>query len=389
MMKALLQSQFSVILWHERYYTQSAFSSILRRYADAFGPLALCTPLRRSDSIDIQIMDDVTKSISSVVSVSRNESFFGLRNREMRRAIAASDLVIVRCHSFVAFRASDMARKLGKPILAEAMADPWDGFWNHGILGKLIAPYMYFKMRHVMWHADYALYVTQKFLQKRYPCKSPSIGASNVLYPPPGQDVLAKRLLRISGGKPKTLVLMTCAAVNVRHKGQRFVIRALPSLQNMGIHAIYYCVGAGDQTYLQRVAEKNGVGNQVIFTGKIPHNRVFEMLDQCDIYIQPSLQEGLPRALIEAMSRGCPCIGAKTAGIPELLPDECIVPQKSVQEIALCIQYMLDDGLEKYASQNFEEAQLYKPDVLDARRNRYFRRIREHVEQTRYEHTNK
>ena len=66
---------------------------------------------------------------------------------------------------------------------------------------------------------------------------------------------------------------------------------------------------------------------------------MFELLDECDIYLQPSLQEGLPRSVIEAMSRGCACIGAATAGIPELLESEYVVKRKSVQENVLPSAY--------------------------------------------------
>ena len=43
-----------------------------------------------------------------------------------------------------------------------------------------------------------------------------------------------------------------------------------------------------------------------------------------DIYIQPSLTEGLPRALLEAMGRGCPAIASQVGGISELLEASCL-----------------------------------------------------------------
>ena len=43
--------------------------------------------------------------------------------------------------------------------------------------------------------------------------------------------------------------------------------------------------------------------------GGVPHNKIFQLLDDIDLYIQPSLQEGLPRSVVEAMSRACPIIG--------------------------------------------------------------------------------
>jgi len=55
---------------------------------------------------------------------------------------------------------------------------------------------------------------------------------------------------------------------------------------------------------------------------------MFNWLETLDVYIQPRLQEGVPRAMIEALSCGFSCIGAKTAGIPELIDNEFIYSQK-------------------------------------------------------------
>lgn len=103
------------------------------------------------------------------------------------------------------------------------------------------------------------------------------------------------------------------------------------------------------------------------------------MLDTCDIYVQPSLQEGLPRALIEAMSRGCPCIGARTAGIPELLPEECLTSRGSAGAIAGAVSAMLRSDLSRYACESCRTALAYQGPVLDARRKAFFDRIRREV----------
>lgn len=374
-MKAVLASQFTITQCKGKYYTKAAFASILRRYAAGFGRLTLCVPFRCAEQPE-KIWEDVSETVDRIIPVSRNESILGLKKNEMRRVIRESDLTIVRCHSFVAFRASDLAHRAGKPVLAEAMACPWDAMWNHGFRGKLIAPYMFFKMKQVMRQADYAIYVTEQFLQRRYPCPKPSIGVSNVALPPASGQILSRRLEKIRGMDTKRITLMTCAAVDVRHKGQEYVIRALPLLKAKGIRAVYYCVGQGDPSRLEKLADQAGAADQVVFTGAVSHDQVFDLLDQCDIYLQPSLQEGLPRALIEAMSRGCPGIGARTAGIPELLPQECLVDRKAVSQIADRVCAMLETGLTGYAEQNFQRSQQFSSCILDGSRSAYFDKIR-------------
>src|SRR5690606_42058407 len=99
--------------------------------------------------------------------------------------------------------------------------------------------------------------------------------------------------------------------------------RALARLRQIGLDGFRYeIVGGGDQSYLRKIARKYGVADPVDFLGRITRKEVFQWLDKIDLYIQPSKTEGLPRALIEAMSRGLPCLGTRVGGIPELLTDE-------------------------------------------------------------------
>ena len=192
-------------------------------------------------------------------------------------------------------------------------------------------------------------------------------------------EVRQKRSEKIAKTDPRNITLMTSAAVNVWYKGQHFVIRAIPLLNQMGIRVKYYCVGQGDTGYLRSVAEKCGVEDQVVFTGPVSHDEVFRLLDQCDIYIQSSIQEGLPRALVEAMSRGCPSIGTRTGGVPELLSDTCVVKRKSVKHIAETINKMLKEGLDQYSEQSFSRALDFQGDKLDAKREAYFEYVYDSV----------
>ena len=66
------------------------------------------------------------------------------------------------------------------------------------------------------------------------------------------------------------------------------------------------------------------------------------------VYIQPSRIEGLPRALIEAMSRGCACVGSSVGGIPELLNNQYIHEVNDYNSLAVKIFDLYDiDNLAK------------------------------------------
>lgn len=130
-------------------------------------------------------------------------------------------------------------------------------------------------------------------------------------------------------------------------------------------------MGSGDNSFLRSLADKYGVSDLVVFHGLIPHNQILHFLDEIDLYIQPSKQEGLPRALIEAMSRGCLSLGSRTAGIPELLDKDYVFRRGNVEDIVRILSKVNQDRLKEQACRNFEEAKLYDREVLNKRRREF------------------
>lgn len=381
-MKIFVATDINIVLCEGKILAYGKYSTILRRYYNAFGPIVLCARFNVIDNVE-KGLHDISDIVDSTVNMgSLYKMFLNKCNKEIESAMADCDLVIGRCPSIAAYKAGDVARKLGKPYYAESMGCAWDAYWNHSIVGKVIAPYMFFKMKDIVYNADYALYVTNEFLQNRYPCKNESVAASNVLIESVDEEILNKRLDKIANTEYKNITLMTTAAIDVKYKGQEFVIKAIPELNKLGIQVKYLVVGEGDATYLKGIAKSCGVEEQVEFTGRRTLDEVFSLIDQTDIYIQPSLQEGLPRSVIEAMSRACPVIGAKTAGIPELISHECVVKRKSISGIAETIRKITNtEKMTELAKQNFAHSKEYLNDVLNTRRNEYFSYVVSNLEE--------
>lgn len=377
-MKIFVATDISVIVQDNRIYANQKHSTILRRYYSAFGSIVLCARFGVADNTT-KSFDDITEIVDSFIEVpSLYKMLLGKCNGEIETAMRTCDLVICRCPAISAFKAATVAKEIGKPYLAESMGDPWDAYWNHGFQGKLIAPYMFMKMKAVVKNANYAVYVTTEYLQRRYPCDNKSIAASNVLLEETTERILQKRIERLKDFDRHNVTLMTTAAVDVWYKGQQYVIKSIPELNKAGIRVKYKIVGEGNRSFLESVARETGVSDQIEFLGRLPLSQVFELLDETDIYLQPSLQEGLPRSVIEAMSRGCVCIGARTAGIPELLEADWVVRRKSVKDLFTSIVKYVDTSYDtkvEIAQRNWNESKCYSTNVLDMRRNSYFKEI--------------
>ena len=323
----------------------------------------------------------ITASPFEVIPCPNISSFIGqFKNKKSAKNIIAneiqkSDYIVARLPSFIGNIAVNIARKYNKPYLVEVVSCPWDAYWNYSLKGKLIAPFMYYATKKRVREASYTVYVTNDFLQKRYPTKGKNTNCSNVALKEFDDNILSRRVNRIeSMQKDHKIVIGTTAAVDVRYKGQQYIIEALGKLKKEGLTRFeYQLLGGGNQSFLNSIAEKCDVKDQVKFLGEIPHNKVFEWLETIDIYTQPSRQEGLPRALIEAMSRALPAFGARTAGIPELLEDEFIFSntRKNIYEICKIIKSFDKKTMLRQAIRNYEESKKYDKRIIEERRREF------------------
>jgi glycosyltransferase involved in cell wall biosynthesis len=341
--------------------------------------VAIRTELKSDDTI--KKLSKINLDNFQVISCPNLSSFKGmLFNRSelvsiLYNQIKNIDFLIVRLPSVIGSISIKIARKMNKPYLIELVGCPWDAYWNHSWKGKLFAPFMWYATKKAVKNAPYVLYVTNEFLLRRYPSKGKTICCSDVALTTLDDGVLEARLHKIKQmTKHKPIILGTTAAVDVRYKGQEYVIQAIAELNRQGYTFEYHMAGGGDKSYLKFVAEKNGVLDKVRFLGSIPHEKVFNYLDNIDIYIQPSNQEGMPRALIEAMSRACPCIGSSTGGIPELINNKYVFKKKSVKDI----EKLLTKILNKYemlneAKINFYKSKEFDSQILNLKRNSFYK----------------
>lgn len=295
----------------------------------------------------------------------------------IEKEVEHCDMIFIR-GGINALLGVDAARKLGKPYLLECSGCAWESYWNYSLAGKMIAPYMEYRARKDTRNASFVIYVTEKWLQKRYPTNGKWTYASNVILHHVDDNCLKKRQTKISAMDKKQIVIGTTAGIN-KVKGQQYVIEAMHLLRD-DCDVRYELVGSGDTDYLKKLAEKYGLSKKVCFKGQRDHEEVLEWLDSIDLYVQPSLQEGLPRSLIEAMSRACPAIGARTAGIPELLAEDCVFERENPQAIALAILHILNNNnIQQNAEKNFIKANEYELGKLNERRNKIYLEYQNYV----------
>lgn len=250
--------------------------------------------------------------------------------------ISNSNYVICRLPSFLGRRAFKVAKELNKKILIEVVGCPFDALINHGSLSaKFLAFFEKRVLKKILDESDYAIYVTNRFLQTRYPTKGKSFSISNV--------ELHNSDIRCSIRKNAHKIAFI-GSLNTKYKGLSDLIDAFIILKKDHPKLELHVLGGGNkEIYLNRI-NSNNLSDAVYFYEPIKGGvDVLKWLSLFDLYVQPSHTEGLPRALIEAMSIGLPCIGSAVGGIPELLNEKSLFKSKDVQQLAYKIKILIKD----------------------------------------------
>ena len=294
--------------------------------------------------------------------------------RSIESLIKRTDMIFARMPSNISNTILKVAKRLKKRYLVENGGCAWDSYWNHGLMGKMIAPLMYLSERKYVAGASFATYVTKDFLQRRYPNKNVTTNCSNVYLQPVDNSVLEERIKKIECTDCRRVIFgQAVNSIDVKYKGEHLIIKAMGILKMQGIIIEYQVVGPGTGEYLIEIARENGVLDQLKIVGTLKKEEIFTWYKSVDVYVQPSKQEGLPRSVIEAMSVGCPALGSAIAGIPELLDKECLFNPNDINTIVEAIRKLLNtETLKKQALINFERAKEYNLTDIENRRNNIF-----------------
>lgn len=122
------------------------------------------------------------------------------------------------------------------------------------------------------------------------------------------------RSVRERLGIPAGVAVAGVVSRMAQHKGQRFLVEAAPP----GVHLLF--VGDGEcRDELRRAVSSRSI--PATFTGHVPVDDVPDLLASMDVLVHPSLWEGLPRAIVEAMFVGRPVVAFDCDGAREVVTD--------------------------------------------------------------------
>lgn len=212
----------------------------------------------------------------------------------------------------------------------------------------------------VFKHADAVIALTEnmkKEIQKVY--------ARNIFVIPNGIDLENFKQvnredirLKLHITQDKKIIIFVGRLMPV--KGVQYLIEAMSIIAQKEPKAILMVVGDGqDKDRLEAHVNKLSLCEHVTFIGTVQNDKIPDYLAAANVLVLPSLSEGFPVVLLEAMASGVPMVTTRVTGIPEIVEDGInglIVEPKNSKQIAEKVLLLLQDNeLDKEIIKNNKE----------------------------------
>ena len=270
------------------------------------------------------------------------------------------------------------------PFAVEVVYDPIDLLnFNDGIVHYFSSLKFAHDLKVICKKANGVSYVTKESIQKNFP-------SCSIIHGESAKDLSSYystiTLNEAAYGKPRKyldkkqfVIAHSNVKMNSNRKGEIILLEALKYVREVGYDVKVMFIGDGDlRSDFEEKAQKLDISEYVNFVGLMPTpEAVREKLLIADMYVFPTLAEGLPRGIIEAMAVGLPCISSPVGGIPELIDKEYLVPPTDSRGYAEAIIKLISnpEGMEKLSAENIEKALEYKNEILQKRREDFYRKL--------------
>lgn len=314
----------------------------------------------------------------------------------LEERIKKADAILIKPSSRKGMMAIKIAEKYKKPYMIELTGDLRLTLKeNPNLLKKLYGPVIHRRILKSIRHCKYGLYVTEKYLQKVYPIEGKQCGATDASVDTILDKVLEDRLHKIETmDVHKKVSIGLIGSYHDERKGIDTAIEALAKISPEVLSAELNILALGteeDREKWRKYAEKVGLKHSLNFPPSCDSTqKVLEWIDTQDINILPSRSEGLPRCIVEAMSRGCPCITSNICGLQELINDKWLhAPSDFVKLSELIIKILSNkEEMKSTALENFDNSKRFLKPVLTKSRNEFLMDFKKYCESVARENKN-
>lgn len=154
-------------------------------------------------------------------------------------------------------------------------------------------------------------------------------------------SLLTREQARVELGLPLNATVIGTIGRCKPIKGQRYLVDAFAQVAAQYPETLLLIIGGGEEEeFLRRQTAEYGLQQRVVITGAVFN--ASRLLQAFDVFVLPSLSEGLPLAMLEAMAARLPVIGTRVGGVPEATgADGLLVEAKNSTQLAEAIEAVL------------------------------------------------
>jgi glycosyltransferase involved in cell wall biosynthesis len=236
-------------------------------------------------------------------------------------ALRDADLVCIDMPSEVGFLAALICKLRHKPFLLQILGD-----WRYAVLysrpltlGRRLKGAAGEWMVRRMVRNSALVFAQGRDLYEKYSRENPDAMKADCVRSTISQEISYQR----PAGHFHDPIRLLSVSHLLSVKGLDLLLKAIRLLLNGGLSVEWWCAGDGpSRRSLEDLTLDLGLSDRVKFWGYVPHGPdLFKLYKEADIFVLPSLTEGLPNALLEAMAHSLPVVASSVGGIPGALKD--------------------------------------------------------------------
>jgi glycosyltransferase involved in cell wall biosynthesis len=149
-------------------------------------------------------------------------------------------------------------------------------------------------------------------------------------------------------GEEQPNLLLWCGRF-IEQKGLKYLMEAFEIIVREKQHSQAKLALIGDGPLFPKIyelARKYRITDNIFFKGRLPRRRIPAIMNKASVYVLPSLREGMPYVLLEAMACGKAVVGSDIPGINDVIThmkNGILVPPRDSQSLAQAVLTLLDD----------------------------------------------
>lgn len=361
----------------------------LDRYLSVFEEISVCARISTIDCIDGTLLKLSGPNVSFVElpdtqGVKETLKAFHITRKIFRKALKSHDAVIVRAPSMMTMLLYNEIKKSGLPFSVDVALSGTNMFPGSGAIYNIMNHGVDRYLKKICLEANGVSYVTEYVLQNSYPCRA--------MKEPENKNYFTGAFSTIEmydehyynqnwdkNIKPNKFILVHSGFMDDNRKCQDYVLKIVKKVVDRGYNIEMRFIGDGAlRKKYEEMAESLGIRDRCVFCGLIRNKMtLLEELRKCHLFIFPTKAEGLPRAVLEAMAQGLPCISSPVDGVPELLQDKYLVNWWDVDGFSEKVCFLLSNWSEmvEQSNRNYTKSLQYHNNILKGRRHDFYEKL--------------